>query len=75
LGNDSTGKIERILEKYEMFCFNINKSGINYTKNHKNIIEDRKKEQNKMIKSLLEYEKKLKMNLLILIKFMVFLLI
>ena len=42
MGNDSTGKIERILEKYGMFCFNINKSGINYAKNHKNIIEDRK---------------------------------
>ena len=27
-----TGKIERILEKYGMFCFNINKSGINYAK-------------------------------------------
>ena len=40
-----------------MFYFNINKSGINQAKNHQNIIEDRKQEQNQMIKSLLEYEK------------------
>ena len=55
-----TGKIERILEKYGMFCFNINKSGINYAKNHKNVVEDRKQEQSLMVKSLLEYEKEIK---------------
>ena len=56
----ATAKIERILEKYDMFCFNINRSGINYAKNHKNVNEERKQEQNLMIKSLLEYEKEIK---------------
>ncbi len=56
----ATAKIERILEKYDMFCFNINRSGINYTKNHQNVIEDRKQEQSQMVKSLLEYEKEIK---------------
>jgi coiled-coil and C2 domain-containing protein 2A len=56
----ATSKIEKILEKYDMFCFNTNISGINYAKAHQNVLEDKKNEQNDMVKKLLEYEKEIK---------------
>ena len=48
-----------------MFCFNTNISGINYAKAHQNVPEaqkneDKKNEQNNMVKLLLEYEKEIK---------------
>ena len=53
----ATSKIEKILEKYDMFCFNTNISGINYAKAHQNVPEaqkneDKKNEQNNMVKLL-----------------------
>jgi coiled-coil and C2 domain-containing protein 2A len=58
----SPAKIEKTLEKYEMFCFNIKNSGINWKKSNKVINEERKIEQDKQLKELLAFGEEIKSN-------------
>ena len=56
----ATYKIEKILEKYDLFCFSTNISGINYAKSHQNGLKELKVEQNNIVQSLLGFEKEIK---------------
>ena len=60
----SPPKIEKTLEKYEMFCFNIKNSGINWKKNNKDIKQERKIEQDNQLKELLNFGEEIRSNFL-----------